>query len=694
MDNKSFWLAYIGSDSLTISLINFDSGKFKVASVGPEVLYQLNNESFVGAIDESLSAAATSIDLPESEEPNLIALIISPFWVASDGKISPDKIKLFESTFKELKLNPMGFISYDDAIVEEANNVDGFPASFIIVNIESVSYTVSLAYLGKIIERIEKPIVDSFEPESLENTLLEFKTDSTLPPMMIFIGEADGVLIDKVKNYSWIGKKNIETFLHLPEIKHNKSEEFIYKLVVAITSQFNPETIPTLPVDEESEISDDSLIEVDATDLGFGEADNFTVPEIEPEELAEPEPVSVPVPISISRPKFVFPKIKFPKIRFSLSKLFFIPLMVSPLLILIPFYFSKAIVTLYLTPFEITKTFVATLSPNTVDIDVNKKVVPISRQNFEIPSTVSLPTTGKKIIGEKSKGEIVIYNKQDKIQNLSQGTLLIDNQGNKYELASSAQIPASSSDLALGVINLGQIKVTAIASDIGQEFNLNKDALLSFKDFPSTALVAKAADSFSGGSKSEVAAISAADKTKANQQLNTITENLIQEKINSESQNNQFLIKGTIQTKKGRIDYNREVGEQADEITASAVNTVYIFYFTPDQKSLLLTSFLTEEEGFNRTNFNPDNFEVAVTPSVNSLDKITGQLTISGKIIPSIDSLKVAKIVSGKSENSAMTLVKKTYPRVYNYQIITNFSLLKAINPLPYRLSNITIETR
>lgn len=57
---------------------------------------------------------------------------------------------------KELELTPTGFLSEDEAIVEETNQKDDFPASFILVHLDSSGFYLSLVYLGHIKERIRK----------------------------------------------------------------------------------------------------------------------------------------------------------------------------------------------------------------------------------------------------------------------------------------------------------------------------------------------------------------------------------------------------------------------------------------------------------------------------------------------------------------------------------------------------------
>lgn len=693
MDNKSIWLADINNQAVSISLIDLSAGSFTILAMGPQLTYDNSLESFVNAIDQSLSAAATQANIPAEEEPNTIALIIPPFWVGSDGKIVADKLKIFENLFRELQLKPMGFIANDEALVEDANQSDGFPASFVLVNLGLTEIVVSLTYLGKVIERITKPISDQFTPALLESTLQEFKTESTLPPQIILIGVFTEEIVESLENYTWIGKKNIETFLHFPDIKTYDQKEVVTIYTQAITSQFAAPTIS--PPDT----GEPELTEVNATDMGFGTPENFTVPTQLPD-IISAEEINLPLPIITTIPKKPFkinlPKFKLPPLSFHLpsTKIFLIPLVLSPLLFLIPFYFSQATITLFMTPYSFAKQVSVTFDPTVQTVDVNNKIIPINRKTFDINNSLSTPTTGQITTGEKARGEIIVYNKLDKSLNITKGAVLVDSQGNKYEVSSAVQIASSSSNLDLGVINLGQTKVMILAADIGPEYNLSKDAKLQFKDFPDTSVVAKVSESIAGGIKRQINAVSAADRQKLDQLLSQKISTDVDTRLNQEIVSTPGIIKDTVQIKKGRIEYNREIGEAGDELVATSVSTVYLFYLDNDKKTQMLTAFLSAEPGFNDSIINPNDFNLNIKSSKNSIDKIQGLLSINGQATPRLNLASTAKLLSGKSQASAQKIIKNNIPRVYNYQISTNFSFLKAINPLPFRLQNIKIEVK
>ncbi|MBI2464836.1 hypothetical protein HYV64_01720 [Candidatus Shapirobacteria bacterium] len=723
MNSGPFWLANISSESLTVSLITFEQS-YRVSSTGPEIPFELSPRHFSEAVDQSLSAAAESANLDPDQEPDTIALVIPPSWIGIDGKILSDKLKLFEELFREMKLRPMGFISYDDAIAEANNQIEGYLSSFVLVNFQREEMYVSLIYLGKVIERIGKTIVGEFGSVLLENALLELKTESTLPPQIIITGSYNDNILSSIKAHAWVGRKDVETFLHFPDIKSHSPAELTSIFLQAVSSQFDnspsstprpkvePEVEATVPVGETEIIEpeevivseevansepygDADLVEVDPEDIGFAPMDDNFSPVVDsPQAVIPPELEAVPmtsnIPIATTKPKI---KINFPKIKFSApalpklqSKTLLILLMFSPLLVLIPFFYSKAEITLFLTPYNFQKTITATFDPTVTEVDLGKGVFPSLSSVKELTTSVTVPTTGQKTIGDRSTGEIVIYNKSDKPLNLSKGSILSDQGAHKFELETAIQVASSSSNFALGVINLGQTKAMIKAADIGPEFNIEKDVMLTFKDNPETTVIAKVNSTLGGGNRRQIRAVSGADKTSLDSRLASAIDATTDKYLQSSISKIPNSIPELTQTKKGRVEYNREIGEEADELVATVTTTITTFSLNDTHKSKIINALFATDPDFGNVVSNYDQFSLTIQSK--------NQATFAVRYLPKIDKTSIAKMISGKSQKTATSLIKKNVRRVYNYQIATNLKAISFFNPLPLRTENIIINIK
>jgi hypothetical protein len=621
MGINSFWLFYIEADSILVALINWGNGRFYVASIGPRVAFNINDHrSIAKAADESLSSAAVSADISPEQEPLFVGLVIPSSWVSEDGKIVKEKSEIILPLLKELDLKPSGFMSSDEAIIEESSKPDDFPASFINIYLESNSFELSLIYLGKIKKRIRKFFDGEFKAQLIEDTLLEFNSESTLPPQIYIYGNADESIVEELKNFPWVGKKNVETFLHFPDIKLYHDEDLVNIFFKAITSQMvgggNPSHQPVPPISpkEPPEIEEELVEEFETPDeIINNDSDIYdseiieTIEEVSPENLGftqeQPKEEFIEIPTTVETPifetpipskklpiKFILPKLNFKLPKLKTNFLFFI-FPIALILIFLPIFFSKAKITLFLTPYEFEKTINVTL--DSAATEISSSIIPVEKKNTNISSSVTIETTGQKTIGTKATGEVTIFNKLEKVQNIPKGSILVDSNGQKFELINSVQVAAAVINYSTGTMNFGQVKTSLSASDIGPEYNISKDAALIFKDFSETSIVVKSNTTFAGGTKEQVKAVSKQDKTNAENQLTQKLTDEADKKISEELNDSSDILKETIQVKKNKTEFNREVDEQTDELTATAQSTVSVFTINSETKNKIIEQFLS-----------------------------------------------------------------------------------------------------
>ncbi|HEX8923845.1 MAG TPA: hypothetical protein VF828_03870 [Patescibacteria group bacterium] len=735
MEPKGFWLVNLDDHTVNVSLVLPQNGKFSVLSTGESYSWSESEDNLIVNTDKSLSLAASEINLPEESEPSQAAFILPPYWVGMDGRIVTSKLKLIESICRDLSLKPLGFISNDEAIVEEANLKDGFPASFILLYIGAQNIIVSLVYLGKVKDRKIKNLDNGFSPALLETALTEMDSASALPPQIIVFGWYDDNIINALRNYPWIGRRDIETFLHLPDVKAYNLNEVVNIYAKTIVSQFDgssaaspsrqevsaeispepeieteavatesetePET-ETSALPETDKIATVEIQEVDPVDLGFTvpSDDPVTPPlpvinaaDIDLNQLTlespflEPSPEKNTPPSSFKLPAFTAPTFSLHKI--SAGPLTLLLPALLPLFLLVIFLFSRADITLYITPYHFSKQVPVTFDSTIANLDVGHNLIPVQKKTFDLTASDSVPTTGKKTIGDKSKGEIVIFNKLDKTQNLPKGTVLIDSTGKKFLLITAVSVAGSTSNLDMGILTFGQTKAMVEAADIGPEYNIAKDQKLAFKDFPDTSLVAKTNQSLAGGTKSEIAAVSDADKTALSQKIQQSLDASITKKIHDELPGMAGMVSGTSQTSKNRVDFSREVGETADTLTASIDATVSVFILPSDLKDQIISSYLKTEANFNDADIKTQDFNLSYKISKLDSDHASGSISIDGDALPKFNLSDLRSRIKGKFRPQAEKIIKNQFSRVYNYKIDTNFKFLSLVNPIPLRPENI-----
>lgn len=702
MEASYYWLISITTEAITVGLIKRDSPD-QLLSLGPETAWESGSEdSFLHSVDISLSEAAQKAALDPEMEPESTAFILPPKWIGNDGKINSNYLKLLETLCHSLKLKPLGFISNDEAFIESVSQKDSFPSSFILLYLGQHEFSLSLIYLGEVKKRYYQNLENDFTPEDLENALVTIRLDSALPPRILLFGHLSPSLVDDIKNYSWIGKKSVETFLHLPDVEVYQPEDLFNLYCRTVASQLSPssgaspssplpnqeiteaetdtevetesENIPEAIPNPEPIISETPINEVSSEDLGFTEIVDTPLP-------PPPAPKAPLLLPKIKLPSFRLPKLSLPHIHF--KSIYAIPLGLFPLLFLLPYYLISSELTINYTPIEFDQNFNVTLDSTISDPTSSK--IPVLKKTYDLSFTESLPASGQKETGDKSKGEITIFNKSDKIQNVAKGAILLDSAGKKYELLTSVQTPASTFNLGTGTITMGQTKANIIAADIGPEFNQNKDAQFSFKD--NANLLAKVNDSITGGTRRQVQVVSAQDKQDLAKQVETSIQNQIAEKNKNLGAD---IFASTSNLDHKRLDYNREVGEESDTLSVKVDITVSQFQIDQAKKEAVLTTLFSGNNNFSQSTSSLSDFSFTFSADTTDSQKSTGKLSIKGRSLPKVDIDFLRRQLAGKSLANAKKIII-SQPKVYNYDIKIMPSLFSFIGRLPPTPEKITI---
>jgi hypothetical protein len=709
MDCNSYWLIVVDNDQVTVSAVIYNGQKFNIASIGPSVNWDIDNPITISeATDKSLSDAAQAASLAEDQEPESAAFILPSFWVGVDGKILSTKLSIIETLCRNLKLKPLGFISCDDAFVENVNINEKFPSSFIFVDIKKNRLDISLVLMGKIKERIAQHYNNDFNPVLIEDGLRQLETDNSLPPQIFITGNIASSTVDDIKEYPWIGKKALDIFFHLPEINFVKDKELMDIYSNFINNQLIPEPIPSLAPKEEIVVpednppadnlsEDDSLEEVKAEDLGFSQ--------IEEREIETETEVDTNLPLVVANPIIPqtkkipklykipkLPKIKLPKFSLKLNFKFFWILAFLPLLVLLLLFINRSSVTLFINPYPLNFSKELILDSTIDSFDSKSNKIPVILKNFDIQVSTSVSTTGRKIIGERARGGVIIYNKLDKTQNLPKGEILLDSSGKQYELITPVQIPGSSYDLAAGIIKLGQTKTVVSAKDIGPEWNIAKDTQLTFKNSADN-YIAKSESDFTGGSKEEISVVSKDDKITLEAQLKEEIKLEIDKKIKNDIANLSGAIADTIQQKQKRIDYLRDVGEPTDTLSGTLDADVQVFMIDSKLKDEIISSIIKQNPEYLNFSLEP-NYTLGFKPSEIDSEKAKGTLSIEGDLLPVINETMVKGKIAGKFEKSARKYLDSNIDKIYNISIKSSLGPLGKILPISLLTNSIDLSVK
>ncbi len=649
MHDNAYWLISITSDTAQVSLVSN-----KIISLGQEIEWSSDNP------DSLLKAIDTSISTQNNDETSNCAFIVPPNWVGPDGSISPQILTNLKSICQKLKFHPLGFVSYDDAFIESYDHDDSFPGSYLLVYFSPKHYHLSLVYLGQIKKRFTADFSADFSVSKFEEQLSALEFTSALPPKIIVIGSYSPEIIDDLKNYNWLARQDLETFLHLPNVISLDPSSLAQIFVDTVKKQITPAAtsitnniIDVIPVSDTTE-------EIDATSLGFTAEDSPV--EVNPVLEEPPQNSNVGTHHDAFLHNFSFPKLKF-------NYIYLLPLVLLPFLPVLPLYFSRVDLTIYQNPTEFSEIFAFTPDPASN----------VTTKTFDLSVGTSSSTTGKKEVGEKAKGEVIVFNKLDRSITVNKGLVITDTSGKEFETTNNILLPASTSNLDTGIITMGQVKAAVTAKIIGPEYNLSENIAFTIKSDPN--LLAKSTKAFTGGTRDQIAVVTQADKTKVLESAKELLKQQAKNDINSQKSTENSILDSTMVYENQKTTFNREVGEEADVLSLQLSSKVSFLYFDLLQKQNIISTFFPKRESLTLLDKN----SAKVTLNYNS-----GQLTLTGVANPliNIDQLKL-KLV-GKKESDLKSILN-TLPKYYQHDLNNSLWFFNLLHRLPVKSNLINI---
>lgn len=445
----------IDVDRIKSAIWTIEENQTQLVSLG-DTQYWQNEESLLEYVDASLSSAIEKFSPQEElKEPNKVIFGLSTDWI-EQNKILPEKAEILKKISQKLELTPLGFMVIPEAIVHWLKKLEGVPPTAILIGLSEKKIVVSLVDLGKVVNT--SLVVRS---ENLGADLVEglSRLEKGAPfPARILLYDGDEKLEQARQdliNWPWTEEKI--NFLHLPKVEILSTDFDIKAIVLASASQMaEVQGLEVTQKEEEKAQEEPSSAEFPTDLLGFvkGEDISEIKPQLHGEETKVSPPITEPLgegeePLRIKRFSFLKQKILnfswlgkinlkdlFSTIRqpstvreTSSSKSLLVLILVGIFSLLILggllsfyWYFPKASIVLFAKPQVLQKDFTVKLDPTLTSVDKDNLVLPAKKVEITSEGEKEITTTGTKLIGEKAKGEVTIYNRTSKEKTFLEGT--------------------------------------------------------------------------------------------------------------------------------------------------------------------------------------------------------------------------------------------------------------------------------
>lgn len=391
----------------------------------------------------------------------------------------------------------------------------------------------------------------------------------------------------------------------------------------------------------------------------------------------ERDEVVVGEPVVDSKPAMKFPAVHLPSIRFPVIGVNFKKLgLVIPLAILLMVGLGflslsrqhKAEVILYFSPQVLTKSVGIKVSDG-LKTDLDKKVLAGLKVAGSADYSLTSPSTGIELEGEKATGKVILYNSSSTMEaiTIKKGTqLTYKNKDASYvfTVESDVVIPARNDPTPGTVVPGKSDSVKVVAEAIGSFYNIKKDKELSVKGYKSSELTASSAEDFKGGLSKEIKVVTQADLTKLEQDLTANVLKTPADALKNRIPAGYALIDKSEKVVGKNVMQNNKVGDKKDTLSGSITAQVEGLAYSQSE----LIDFMGKisenvvPQGFEFYSYNKE-LQVDILgnteKTILSPTEADLQVTFKFNIAPKIDRQKVFEKIAGLSAVDAVAELDK-----------------------------------
>jgi hypothetical protein len=616
----------IGKETVKSATWQVVGGKPELLTPGSIEVVDIESETdLLQALDASIVKATENLDF----DPTEAILSLPDDWVNEEGVI-PEKKMVLKDISNKLDIKPLGFVVTLEAVTQYLKAKHGTPYTGILLELTRDEVAVNwikngTLYKNQTVGRSDDIVLD------LQEAIARFGQVDNLPPnLLLFDGHTD---LEEIKQSLLAGNlQDSLPFLHTPKIDTLGPTETIQAVIAAggpevvsaleattnnsnlspndepSESEPEPELEPESVIPEELTAEPPSLAEDEDSlpdkqdEFGFVSSDTPSdnlaaikteesfIPEAEMEdEVPEPEMDldDQPEMMAPNRSRLRSTRrLPLPPVILILG---IVLLMFIALLGAAVWLIPKADVTVFTYPQNFDQSIEFNLNPNASAPDPNNQAIPVHFNEVTVTANQSAPATGEKLIGDKARGKVVLYNRTTSPKVFPSGTKLKSG-SLVYTIDQDITVASAStkenSDLSV-TTEPATATVDITAANIGADYNLGKDTEFLVANFDKSSYLARVKDGITGGTSRQITAVSAKDISALQKSLRDMLTNDAQGKAGQQADPSLFAVLLN-DTATFEEDFSAKVGEEAETINLSSSLTVKALTFKLSELYALL----------------------------------------------------------------------------------------------------------
>lgn len=650
---------------------------FDATNQSPQILSQ-NGVSLTAGFDKILEDTDNLISQLELQTNRHLdkTIFFLHSWMI-DGQtfeIKEPYKNIIKKLSKDLELEPMGYIDVQDALHEHLQKSSILNAIAIEVNKTKVGIAVYKG--GKNVYQQYTARTDVIG-EDIQAVLSAIPGHIVLPTKILVFGDMDTPEVSsELATYEWDAK----VFAQHPTIEVVKQNELNTSLAQTFSEEVISQSKVPAPDDETSSFVQDSQGLKDAPTEDFG----FMIGKDVRDSAPPPEDIDKTPLVQSSfdderelsekagfmdRMRGMIPSFRLPQGSGAKKPVLYgigVAVVFFLLLFLYEYFFHKLEVKVYPNAQTIEEVFsidIPVTDGESSDLSVLRKT---TVQEFEDEKKAS----GKREIGEKATGEVIIHNYDKEARTFPRGTEL--RKGDLvFAIDTEVKVASASGGSADGVKESGKSKVKATAAEIGPEYNISKGTQLSVASLSDSLFVAFVESAFSGGTKKDVTTVSKTDIDALQKNVEQKAEDGSKDVLGAQISEDEIVIPDMTSVKIADTTFSAEVGEEAAQLTVKAESEIEFYTLRKKALEQKLTE-LIQEKLSNEFIVNGEAITFEITDISPDDDVVTIEVDTTGKAHTKVNLEEIKRTATFTSLSSFQKKVKETY-NVENIKISKSF---------------------
>lgn len=637
-------------------------------------------ENLLNDVDDCMSKLEAQMKVQPSKT---IFFLYTHFIDEHTHEIKKPYLHSIKELVKNLELQPLGYIGCYDAVVEFLKKKEGSTLNAIIIELDKTNIGVYISKGGnkifsESVGRTDKLIDD------IRVVFEKLQGDVLLPSRIILYNSSDlEQEIGEILSHRW----SQDIFIQLPRVETIKEEDVYQALIYVFEEQVKHQVDSAEIIEETRRVIEEPVEKEERREvMGFVIGEDGRKKE-------EKKPARQFPLFRIHYLYAMFSRLKpakLPKISLAIpmkAKTSWIigVILIAIALFSLEYFLHKASVTVFL-PAKITEKEIQNTSaipPSDADL------VPVHEATYSAEFQQSIPTSGKREIGERARGEVTINNFESKEKVFAKGTKFSAD-GLHFALDQEVKV-ASPSVVLQGVDYVkkpGTVKALLTAVEIGPKGNIEKGKQLSVEDFSLLTYFAIANTAFTGGSKKDIRTVSKKDESDLQSALLEKAKEENQRNINNLLRPGDVLLKDLTLIKLEKQQFSKEVGEEANELELKAVLRMTFYSVKNDQvKDFLKSAFTHDVE----PGYDIQDVSYTIKKAEYKKNAIDKTFSATAKQMKNVKKSALLKSLTGKNKKDVEAMLKKKYEAT-GFEMHVDVPLPFLNNMLPFFEKNITLK--